>query len=94
MNKLSQTPEIEKMVQKLFWSTPPACKADLSAEVIVEQTLNYGNMQDVKALIDWLGIDQAADVFYEQVRKKRNNYRPRTLYFFSLYFNRHAHRRT
>ena len=87
-----QTPEIEKIIEKLFWSTPAERRELLSAEVIVEQTLNYGNMQDVKALFGWLGMEQTAEIFFQQIKRKRNNYHPRTRHFFTLYFNRHASR--
>lgn len=84
--------EIIKIVGKLFWSVPEESKIKIAPEAIVEQTLNYGNAQDVRALIAWLGIDRTAEIFFRQISRERNNYRPRTCRYFTAYFNRHAHK--
>ncbi len=88
----SLTPEVKNIISKLFWSTPEKFHESLSPEAIVEQTLNYGNERDFKALTKWLGIDRVAEIFFQQIGKKRNNYHPRTRHFFILYFTRHASR--
>jgi hypothetical protein len=84
------TPEIEKSIQKLFWSIPKDRTNGLSAEAIVEQILNYGNGQDFRSLIAWLGLDRTAEIFFRQISLTRNNYHNRTRRYFQLYFNRHA----
>jgi hypothetical protein len=83
---------LEKTIKKLFWSTPDSLKPNLSQDVIVEQILNFGNGDDVRALLEWLGIDQTADIFYRQISQQRNNYHKRTRHYFALYFARHAFR--
>lgn len=64
----------------------------LSPESIVEATLNYGNWDDVLALIKILGIKKIARIFAKQTNphRMRINYHPKTVHFFKLYFNRHA----
>ena len=74
----------------LFWSMPEPAKENISHEVLVETILNYGNEKDVKRLFDLLGVKYVAEIFYKQTNRKRVNYFPRTVYFFNLYFKRHA----
>jgi len=64
----------------------------LDAESIVEATLNYGDWDDVMALIKILGIKKVAKIFKAQTspRRMRINYHSSTAHFFKLYFNRHA----
>jgi hypothetical protein len=83
---------IENSIKKLFWSTPDHLWQNLSQEAIVEQILNFGNAQDVRALLNWLGIDVTASIFFKQISGKRNNYHKRTRNYFELYFARHASR--
>ncbi len=64
----------------------------LTADSIVEATLNYGNWEDVMTLIKIIGIKKMAKIFWKQTdpRRKRINYHPKTAHFFKLYFHRHA----
>ena len=62
----------------------------LSESSIVENTLNYGNWQDVQELIALLGIDETAKIFSPQQQGMRNNYRPDIKNYFQLYFSRYA----
>lgn len=64
----------------------------LSAESIVEATLNYGNWDDVQTLIKILGIEKAAEIFRKEASKKRCNFYPEVKNYFTLYFNKYAHR--
>ncbi len=62
----------------------------LSAESIVEATLNYGDWNDVQALIKILGIRKTAEIFKRKSRQKRSNYDPKVRHYFELYFKAHA----
>lgn len=64
----------------------------LSEESIVEATLNYGDFDDVKKLIEILGVKKVAEIFQEQTgpRRMRVNYSPKIQNYFRLYFNTHV----
>lgn len=65
----------------------------LSAESIVEATLNYGDWDDVQTLIKILGIKKAAKIFREKSQPSkigRQNYRPEVKNYFTLYFDKYA----
>jgi len=72
----------------LFWSTENF--EHLSQEAIVEGVLNYGDFDDVKKLIAILGIKKISRIFGKQIKRKRNNYRPEIINYFSLYFKKYA----
>lgn len=63
---------------------------ELSAESIVEHTLNYGDWDDVQKLIAILGIKKMARIFKMTAFRKRTNYHNITKHYFNLYFNNHA----
>lgn len=63
----------------------------LSAESIVEATLNYGDWDDVQTLIKILGMKKTATIFCKQAKQKRCNYHEKSKHYFSLYFKKHAH---
>jgi hypothetical protein len=77
----------------LFWWIPKHQRENLSPEAVVEAVLNYGGEKTVGQLLDILGVDQVADIFYRQTARHRSNYKPRTIHFFQLYFQKHAKRR-
>ena len=77
-------------IKHLFWWVPESEIASLSKEAIVESILNNGNEKTVKQLLDNYGIENVAGIFNRQISGRRNNYRPRTVYFFQKYFQRHA----
>lgn len=65
----------------------------LKAESIVEATLNYGDWNDVQALIKILGIKKVAEIFRAKSKPSkigRQNYRPEVIHYFNLYFNKYA----
>ena len=65
----------------------------LDEESIVQATLNYGNWNDVQELIRILGMDHVAEVFYRDIAvspRRRGNYYPDVVRYFTLYFKRHA----
>lgn len=63
----------------------------ISDELLVETILNFGTLDDVRELIQLLGLQQAAAIFYKtMVNRLRHNYFPEVANFFRLYFNRYA----
>lgn len=65
----------------------------LSAESIVEATLNYGDWNDVQLLIKILGMKKTAKIFREKSKPSkagRQNYRQEIKGYFNLYFNKYA----
>ena len=89
------SPEIKKFIKEnadLFWYIPEEKKQDISHEVLVEFILNYGEKESVKTLFKLLGIDRVAEIFYNQINRKRVNYYPQVIHFFDLYFQKYAHR--
>jgi len=61
-----------------------------SIELIVESVLNYGDWDDVQKLIKIIGINKMAEIFKKQNSGLRTNYRPKSLNYFKLYFNKYA----
>jgi len=89
------TPNLIALIEQnkyLFWSVPENKLADLSADAVVEAVLSNGDEKSVRQLFDILGLEKTAEIFYRQTSSKRTNYRPRTIHFFKLYFDRHAQR--
>ncbi len=65
----------------------------LDDAAIVEATLNYGDWNDVQALIKILGAKKVAKIFRahsEPSEIGRQNYRPEVKNYFTLYFNKYA----
>ncbi len=62
----------------------------LSEDAIVEAVLNYGDWDDVKKIIEILGMKKTASIFEKTASKKRCNYNKKTKNYFKLYFQRHA----
>jgi hypothetical protein len=92
---MSTTPNLTTLIEQhkyLFWWVPENKLADLSADAVVEAVLNNGDEKSVRQLFDILGVEKTAEVFYRQTANRRTNYRPRTVNFFRLYFERHAQR--
>jgi len=72
----------------LIWYTKDYDK--LSPEAIVEAVLNYGDWDDVKKVIEILGIKKTASIFRKKSKQKRCNYRPEVKNYFRLYFKKYA----
>lgn len=68
----------------LFWYTPEAKKKDISDSLLVETILNYGTMDDVKALFNLMGMDKVAEVFFAAKGRQKLNYFPPDIQFFHL----------
>lgn len=80
--------DIIKKKPYLIWYTKDY--DNLNDEAVVEAVLNNGNWDDVRELIDALGISRVADIFRKQTSGKRINYRPEVKNYFSLYFAKYA----
>ncbi len=76
--------------KNLFWWIKEESIENISLGLLVETILNYGNERDVKQLFNLVGIKKVADIFNDQISKKRMNYSQRTVNFFKLYFNKYA----
>ena len=85
--------EYIKQHASLFWYTPEAKKSEISDSLLVETILNYGTMDDVKALFDLMGIEKVADVFFSAKGRQKLNYFPQIYNFFTLVFNRYVPQR-
>lgn len=90
---MEHTEEIKSFIrdrEELFWYVRSDAKEHISVEYLIETILNYGTLNDVKAMIELLGIRTIADIFFQQSTRQRHNYFPRVKQFFTLYFRRHA----
>ena len=75
----------------LFWSVGNSRKKDIGETLLVETILNYGSQEDVRELIDILGLKKMAAIFFSNTQNpNRHNYFPEVENFFRLYFQRHA----
>jgi hypothetical protein len=72
----------------LWWDV--ADKRMLSLDSVVEGILTKGDLEDVRQLLDKIGTQKVREIFEQQIRKERCNYRPPTINYFSLYFAHHA----
>ena len=83
---------LKELIEKnrsLFWWIKEPDK--ISEELVVETILNYGTRESVKELFEILGTERVAEIFFSQTKRKRKNYHPRAINFFTLYF-KHARR--
>jgi hypothetical protein len=84
---------IESFVKEkpyLFWYIKDV--SGLSNDSIIEHTLNYGDFDDFKKILEIMGIESIAQIFRNQLKNKRNNYRPEVKNYFTLYFDKYAPR--
>jgi hypothetical protein len=82
----------EKLIKDysyLLWYVPEDAKNKIGDNTLVEMILSNGDWKGFKRLIDTLGLQKVADIFFEQLNHRRNNYRKQTRHFFKLYFNEH-----
>ncbi len=86
--------DLKKFIQKrkhLFWYIKNP--VNLSEESVVEHILNYGDWNDVRIMIEIMGIKKVAKIFREKSKKSkmgRCNYKPKTIHYFNLYFDEYA----
>lgn len=64
----------------------------LDNEAVVEAVLNGGDWEDVQNLIKVLGMQKVSKIFHTQTHRKRCNYQPKVVDYFSRYFDYYAQR--
>ena len=87
------SPEIKAFIREnehLFWYTPKDKKEEISYDLLLETILNYGTLEQIRTLINILGIKKVAEIFFSAKDRKILNYYPEIYNFFSLYFKRYA----
>lgn len=80
--------EFIKQRKHLIWYTNNY--DGLSQEAIVEATLNYGDFDDVRKLIEILGMQRVAEIFRTQSARPRSNYDQKIKHYFTRYFAKYA----
>ncbi|MFA6950542.1 MAG: hypothetical protein WCQ70_07650 [Lentimicrobiaceae bacterium] len=88
------SPEIKAFIRQhsnLFWYTSEDKKEDISHELLVETIFNYGNLNDIRQLINILGIKKLSEIFNGIKDRKKSNYYPEIYNFFSLVIKKYAH---
>jgi len=94
------TPEVKAFIRQhsvLFWYIPEDKKEDINPEVLVEFILNYGDMDAVKGLFSLYGVNRVAEIFFNSINlseRRKGNYNELTLNYFTILFNKYAHRDT
>ncbi len=89
------SPEIKQFIREhsaLFWYTPEDKKEEISHELLIETTLNYGELNDIKRLVEIMGMERISEVFFNLEGRKKLNYYPEIFHYFSLLFRKYAHR--
>ena len=93
-----RTKEIKDYIrarEHLFWYSPEDKTETVTDELLVETILNYGNLNDVRELFNVFGKQNVADIFFRvttRSERSKNNYNELTRNFFTLYFDKYAHR--
>lgn len=89
-----QSKDLKKFIEQhctFWWWLPEAAKENLSLESIVEATINYGDLKDIKQLLGIVGIKKVAEIFYQATQnRQRMNYSEEIVHYFTLYFKRYA----
>jgi len=84
----------------LFWHIPKNKIQEISKDVLVEYVINYGDYSCVKEMLQVIGVEQVAEIFYKNNHSSienpnkivRNNYNDLNRNLFKLYFDKHAPR--
>jgi hypothetical protein len=88
MSQISSAHDILHNKPYLAWHTGDIDA--LSEKSVVEKVLNYGDWEDVKQLINVLGMEKTAELFVQTISADRDNYNPVIKHFFIKFFQRHA----
>lgn len=70
-------PELKAFIRRnsnLFWHTPGDKKEDVSPEFLVETILNYGDMDEIRAMMKIMGIKEISKIFLRAEGRKKLNY--------------------
>jgi hypothetical protein len=87
------SPDIKQFIAEhsnLFWYTPDDKKKDISHDFLVETVFNSGSLDDIRQLINILGMEQLSVIFFRTKGRKRLNYYPEIYNFFSLLVKKYA----
>jgi hypothetical protein len=90
---MERTPELKKFIedrQALFWYAPPPKSETVSDELLVETILNYGQMEDIRAMFRITGVGKVASVFKGMSGRKKLNFYPEIYHYFHLFFEKYA----
>ncbi len=79
--------DLIKSKSYLFWDIKEI--ELLSDEAIVEVILNRGDFDDFLRLIELMGMERVACIFYKQISRERKNYSKKRENYFRLFFERH-----
>lgn len=82
---------IKQFIQKnkqFWWYVKDPSKLDESA--VVEGVIKYGDMKEIRQLIEILGPQNTARIFAKQAAGKRTNYDAKTINYFKQYFKQYA----
>lgn len=90
-NSLKLKPLLPKNAH-LFWYSKDSEKENLPLPMVLGFFINNADKEDLKALFDFVGINNAAAVFFEQTKiwGNRSNYFPELQNYFTQYFTRYA----
>lgn len=92
------SPEIKQFIREhssLFWYIPEDKKEEISAELLVETILNYGDKKAVIQLFSLLGINKVAEIFFNSInisQRRKGNYHELTVNYFTHVFRKYAPR--
>jgi len=82
---------IKQFIQKnkqFWWYVKNPVKLD--EEAIVEGTIKYGDMPEIRQLMKIIGPRNTAKIFVSQINGRRTNYDDRTVNYFKRYFKHYA----
>ena len=74
----------------MFWYTPARSTGQVADELLVENVLNYGSLDDFRELVSILTPQRIAKVFFGAAGRKAGNYYPEIRNFFSLVLKPYA----
>lgn len=87
------SPEIKAFIREhsnLFWYIPADKKEEISLELLVETIFNYGDLNDIRNLINIMGFNHLSVIFNNLHGRKKLNYYPEIYQFFSNLIQRYA----
>jgi hypothetical protein len=76
--------------ETMFWYTPEDKSEKVTDSLLVETILNYGTLDDIKALFEVMGLQQVAAIFRQMTGRKKKNIYPELWNYFDLYFSKHV----
>ena len=62
----------------------------LNKDAVVEAVLDQGDWEELQEIVEILGRQRVAEIFFEQMSSKRRNYSDKRASFFQNYFSEYA----